>query len=228
MRAYTFNSLSLQGNITLLEQKSLGFCGSRRASDKALRIARNCAHKAAEKDVIAVSGNAAGVDSAIHAQALQSGGSTIIVLPEGIEHFRIKSALRDIWDWQRVLVISQFPPKAPWKSYQAMARNKLIIALSQALIVIEAREKGGTLNAGMTALKNKKDLYVIEYDSDRETSKGNQILLSNGGNKIKKSRESNEPNLEQVFQLIGDEQGEDKQNGGPEYNQDNLPLQMAL
>lgn len=63
------------------------------------------------------------------------------VLPEGINHFRIKKILAGFWDWNRVLVISQFEPEDSWQTFRAMTRNQLIIALSHAMVVIEASEK---------------------------------------------------------------------------------------
>ena len=48
-----------------------------------------------------------------------------------------------MWDWDRVLVVSQFQPDEPWKAFRAMTRNQLIIALSRVMIVIEAGENGG-------------------------------------------------------------------------------------
>ena len=91
-------------------------------------------------------------------------GSTILVLPEGLDHFRIKRDLRDDWDWDRILVVSQFEPEAIWKAFRAMTRNETIIALSHAMIVIEAVATGGTLSAGLSTLKAGKPLFVAVYD----------------------------------------------------------------
>ena len=52
-------------------------------------------------DIAVVSGYASGVDIQTHYWALKSGGTTIIVLPEGINKFYIKKELKDVWDWNR-------------------------------------------------------------------------------------------------------------------------------
>ena len=95
-----------------------------------------------------ISDNAAGVDFEAHCHALLTGGSTILVLSDGISHFHIEQALVPVWNWERVLVVSQFYLDTSWKPCYAMTRNQVIIGLSQAVIVIEAGEKGGTMDAG--------------------------------------------------------------------------------
>ncbi len=194
--------LDMVGNIELLKMAGLGFCGSRKSSLKGLETAQDCADQAAHNNVSVVSGNAAGVDFEAHFNCLKAGGKTILVLPEGINHFRIKKALEPVWDWERVLVVSQFEPGEPWKAFRAMTRNQLIIALSRAMIVIEAGEKGGTLNAGKETLKSGLPLYVAQYQDMSVDARGNQLLLDMGAQKLAKSRTTNRANLEKVFESM--------------------------
>lgn len=211
--------LDAMGNSDLLNRDGLGFCGSRRASAKGLDTTRDCARQAAEHQVVVVSGNAAGVDFAAHDSCLESGGSTILVLPEGINHFRIRKDLRPVWDWSRVLVISSFNPDDPWRAFRAMARNKLIIALSTAMIVIEAGEKGGTLHAGEETLKAGLPLYVA-HDQDMSVhARGNQLLLDRGAEKLSKSRRTNRANFAKVL---------DAMKTFPPLSRPNLPQQARL
>lgn len=194
--------LDMVGNTDLLNMAGLGFCGSRKSSPKGLETAQDCADQAAHNDVSVISGNAAGVDFEAHYNCLKAGGKTILVLPEGINHFRIKRALEPVWDWERVLVISQFEPDEPWKAFRAMTRNQLIIALSRAMIVIEAGEKGGTLNAGKETLKSGLPLYVAQYQDMSVDARGNQMLLDMGALKLAKSRSTNRANLAKVFESM--------------------------
>ena len=194
--------LDMVGNIELLNMAGLGFCGSRKSSQKGLEIAQDCAEQAAHNNVSVVSGNAAGVDFEAHYNCLKAGGKTILVLPEGINHFRIRKALRSVWDWDRVLVISQFKPDEPWKAFRAMTRNQLIIALSRVMIVIEAGEKGGTLNAGEETLKFGLPIYVAQYKDVSVDALGNQILLDKGAQKLAKSRTTNRANLAKIFESM--------------------------
>ena len=172
--------LWVAGNLDLLRAPGVGFCGSRNASDKGLLVAGDCARQLSSQNVTVISGYAPGVDMASHLAALEGGGTTIIVLAEGIEHFRIKKVIRELWDWNRILVISQFVPRAVWRADRAMERNKIIVALSRAIIVIEARESGGTLNAGFSALQMKKPLFVALYEDMNGAREGNEQLIRGG------------------------------------------------
>jgi len=190
------------GNLSLLENAGIGFCGSRKASAKGLETARDCARQIGEMGINVVSGNAAGVDFEAHKAALDGGGSTILVLPEGINHFRVKRAFDSVWDWQKVLVVSQFDPDAAWKTFRAMERNQLIIALSKAMIVIEAGETGGTLNAGMATLKIGRPLFVALYENMLDQAPGNDRLLQMGGQRLNKSRSTERAKLTGIFAAI--------------------------
>jgi DNA processing protein len=151
--------------------------------------------------VSVVSGNAAGVDFEAHYNCLKAGGKTILVLPEGINHFRIKRALQPVWDWEQILVVSQFEPDEPWKAFRAMTRNQLIIALTRVMIVIEAGEKGGTLNAGKETLKSGLPLYIAQYQ-DMSDARGNQLLLDMGALYLAKSKLTDKANFVNVFESI--------------------------
>jgi DNA processing protein len=190
--------LFAMGNLDLLHKPGIGFCGSRHASVKGLDTAADCAEQAVHGGYTIISGNAAGVDFVAHHAALGAGGMTILVLPEGIDHFRIKKELRAVWDWDRVLVISQFEPSAAWKAYRAMARNEVIIALSRAMIVIEAGSSGGTLQAGLSTLSAGKPLFVAVYEDMGVKAAGNSLLLDKGASRLAKRRSTGRANLDGV------------------------------
>lgn len=195
-------TLNVVGNLKLFDVAGIGFCGSRKASARGLEVARDCADQAARRGLVVVSGYAAGVDLAVHRAALEAGGSTIIVLPEGISHFRIRKDLRDVWSWDRVLIVSEFSPTAPWKTYQAMTRNRTIIGISRAMIVIEAGETGGTLDAGKATLELNRPLFVAEYGDGNPTAKGNRMLVDIGANPVKRLKETGRASLSSVWESI--------------------------
>lgn len=194
--------LYAKGNVDLLARPGLGFCGSRKASEKGLATAADCAEQAASVGYSVISGNAAGVDSAAHRAALAQGGNTILVLPEGIDHFRIRKDLKGVWDWDRALAISQFDPKAVWLASRAMSRNELIIALSRAMIVIEAGSNGGTLDAGKKSLASGKPLFVAVYEEMEQRAPGNADLLSRGAHRLAKSRTTGRAKFDQVRHVL--------------------------
>jgi DNA processing protein len=165
------------GSAKLLDMPAVGICGARNATDEGIRAAVACGEVAVEDGFTVVSGYARGVDTATHTSALTSGGNTIIVLPEGINHFRVKRSMINVWDSTRTLVVSQFSPTKPWSASSAMIRNSTIIGLSLALVVVEASDKGGTLAAGTKALQVKKPVIALEFSS---TPRGNAVLLQRG------------------------------------------------
>ncbi|MFW5836581.1 MAG: DNA-processing protein DprA [Desulfovibrionaceae bacterium] len=195
-------ALHARGAVDLLEKPCVGFCGSRNVTEKGLDIARDCAEQAVQAGMVVVSGNARGVDRAAHRAALEHGGTTILVLPEGLDNFRVHGELAPWWDWERTLVLSQFQPGQAWKSWNAMARNKTILGLVQAMIVIEAGEKGGTLDAGKQALRLGVPLFVAHRTDMEQASKGGRMLLEQGGVRLNKSQRLGQADMPAVFRAM--------------------------
>jgi len=123
-----------------------------------------------------------------HLGALEAKGSTIIVLAEGITYFRKKRAFAELqFDDTNVLAISQFPPTQPWTAGAAMTRNAVIAGLSHAMLVVEAGEKGGTLNAGIQAIEMGRPVFAIAYSDDPPA--GNEILFERGARSLRSQNE---------------------------------------
>lgn len=194
--------IAYKGNIGLLKNKKIGFCGSRKASEKGLSIAGDISQQVVSNNITVVSGYASGIDQKTHYESLKSGGTTIIVLPLGINHFKIKKKLKDVWDWNRVLVVSEFLPSAIWSVSRAMQRNATIIALSDVMVLIEAKETGGSIDAGYKALSHNKPLFAPVYHGLPDIAKGNQILLGKGAKPLKKKRENMRANLDLIFNYL--------------------------
>lgn len=198
--------LMIFGNSQLLSKPSAGFCGSRKASEKGLATAHDCADQLAGSGITIVSGYAAGVDMATHRAALECGGTTALILCEGILHFSIKRDLQDFWDWERIVVVSEFLPGVPWNVRNAMQRNKTICALTSAMILIESAGKGGSIEAGRSCLKMGVPLFAPVYAGMPETAVGNRELLSQGARKLLKNSKTNRANMSDVFSAISPEQ----------------------
>lgn len=194
--------LSFIGNTALLTKRKIAFSGSRKVSQKGVDITRDCVNQLSVDDVCIVSGYAAGVDLAAHEEAIASGASTIIIMPEGINNFRIKKELKDIWDWNRILVISEFMPADKWTASRAMTRNNTILGLSDLIFVIEAGETGGSLDAGIKAINGGKPLFVPQYRIIPESAMGNNLLISRGAFPVRMKRETAKANLDKAFELL--------------------------
>ena len=175
MRSLTLYAV---GSLDLLERDAIGICGSRDASPEALRYASDFGREAARRGFVVVSGYAKGVDRQAHKGALEAGGRAIAVLPEGIDGFRVVKELRPFVDLgENFLAVSMFAPKAAWQAWQAMERNKLIVALSLELWVVEARERGGTFNAALECARQRKPLKAVDFQGEGVGREGNKRLL---------------------------------------------------
>jgi DNA processing protein len=178
------------GNKNLLYTDGVGMCGSRHVSPQGLAAAERCGESVSRHGLTIVSGYAQGVDTATHLAALRTGGSTVIVLAEGIDYFRIKRDFAKDFDPERTLVLSQFAPTQTWQAHAAMARNAIIYGLSKALVVIEAGGKGGTLAAGEGAMKLGRPVFVVEFSEGMPA--GNKKLLEDGAIAVSNARQLQE------------------------------------
>lgn len=187
--------LTLMGNNSLIGMKGIAISGSRKVSQKGLEITRSISSEIVKKGFCVISGYAGGVDrEAIHA-SLTAGGNVIIVLPQGMGDFKIRRELKDIWDWNRILVVSEFQYEDSWTVARAMQRNATIIGLSDALIVVEAGSTGGSLDAGRKSLMKKKKVFVPRYGEYPESALGNEMLIHEGAQPILRKSGTSNPNL---------------------------------
>ena len=138
------------GDIDLFDTEGIAIVGSRRADRGSLEFARTAGHQAAEFGFAVVSGGAKGVDQAAMSGVVDADGRTIGVLPNGLSRAAIAPENRILISDDRLLLISPFDPDTGFNVGNAMGRNKLIFALSNAGLVVESdHEKGGTW-AGVT------------------------------------------------------------------------------
>ena len=166
-----------QGDARLLRRRAIGLCGSRDASPRGLYVAADVGRHAAETDAVLVTGLARGVDREAMRAALDAGGAAIGVLAEGWERWTARW-LEPVIENGRLLVLSEFRPSARWRTWQAMQRNETIVLLAEEMHLIEAGERGGTLDAGRRALRHGRPLLVLETG---HWTDGNEMLVREGG-----------------------------------------------
>ena len=194
--------LYCRGNLDLLHTKAVGFSGSRKASAKGLDQAETYARQLAREGWTVASGHANGVDVASHRAALAAGGTTILVLPQGMDYFRLRSELEPVWDWKRALVISQHEPQANFMPYRAIQRNAVIAGLSQGVVVFEAAGLGGTLNTGLTTLGQRKPLFAAVYEGMPPEAVGNRLLIARGARPLETDRENPAHHTDKMAELM--------------------------
>jgi DNA protecting protein DprA len=210
------------GPTYLIATPSVGFSGSRSATGRGLEVAADIAEQVSGQGFNVVSGGAKGVDITAHRTALTNGGTTTVVLAEGILQYRMRQELRAIFDPARTLVVSEFFPDVAWIASRAMQRNRTICALSRALVLIEARASGGTFAAGEAALAMGVPLFTADYSSKLESNDGNRILLERGGVALRQSRATGRANLARLFELVRRRDGEQAERAGAAEGQRDL------
>ncbi len=180
--------LFVKGEQKRLRSDSITIVGARDVSDKGVRITRKLAGELVGKGINIVSGYVAGVDVEAHLGALEAGGTTTIVLSDGIKQLRQKSAFKK-FNWDRdVLAVSQFDPDTERSAWDALERNQLVCALSKAVVVIESgpeRDTEGKLSGTFITAKAALDLnlpvFVVNPSNLDNAPKGNADLIALGG-----------------------------------------------
>lgn len=194
--------LDCRGNLELLKAPSVGFSGSREASAKGLEQAETLARQLARENWTVVSGHACGIDVASHRAALAAGGTTVLVLPHGMDQFRLRPELQKVWDWRRALVLSPYEPQDAFKPFRAIQRNAVIAGLSQGVVVFEAGNLGGTLNTGLTTLGLKVPLFAAIYEGMPPTAVGNRLLIARGARQLETERKSPAYHAHQMAEVM--------------------------
>ena len=179
-------------------------CGARNASENALDLAYRVACQLAEMRVAVASGYARGVDMAAHQGALSTGGDTIAVLPYGINRFKVTRPLREVFDFEHFLATSELLPAYRFTVTGALRRNRLLAALSDAVIVVEPGDTGGTWYSVQTARDFDKPLFFLEGRRKDFID----ALEKNGGVRIPVSRGN--PDLTGVLDHIIDQDRPDR------------------
>ena len=180
--------LFVKGQQKRLMSDSVTIVGARDVSDTGIHITRKLAGELVGKGINIVSGYAAGVDLEAHLGALEAGGTTTIVLSDGIKQLRQKSAFKKFnWD-QDILTVSQFDPDTEWSAWNSLERNQLVCALSKAVVVIESGPErdaegkmSGTFITAKAALDLNLPLFVVNPSCFDNPPKGNADLIELGG-----------------------------------------------
>lgn len=171
--------LFVAGDLALVGRRSVAVVGSRDADESALDLTSSIGRWAAGRGVAVVSGGARGIDSAAVHSALQAGGAAVAVLADGLSRAVLAATYREALGESRLLLASPYSPDAGFSVGNAMGRNKLVYAFSDAAVVVSSAEgSGGTWAGANEALK--KGWVPVFVDSRRDAPPGNGALLSKG------------------------------------------------
>ncbi len=161
---------------------AVAIVGTRRADPAAVAFARALAAELSRAGLAIVSGGADGIDAAAHEGALAAGGRTFVVLPTAIE--RPYPAHRAPL-FERVLEggggwLSERAPDEPSRPAHFLSRNRIIAALADATVVVQAPIKSGAMSTARAAKRLKRPLFAVPASPWDLRGEGNARLLADG------------------------------------------------
>lgn len=209
--------LYCMGDISLLNSDCLAVVGTRRISRYGKEVGSKIVKEIAHNHITIVSGLADGVDTMAHKSCLEVGGKTIAVLGGGLLNVYPKTnqtLFQNIID-NGGLVISEYKPNEPSRTFQFPIRNRIIAGISKATFVVEATEKSGSMHTKNFALDYGRevfamparigDIYSVACNKIIQSGQGQMVL---GAEDILRFFGINEEyqKQEKVLQLTCDEQ----------------------
>ena len=173
--------LFAKGDVALLDAVSIAVVGSRQATNYGLDVAAELGAAIGQVGGCVVSGVARGIDAAAQEASLDVGGASIGVLGCGID---VLYPRENNWLQERLgvagLLLTEFLPGTPPLKHHFPYRNRIIAALSCAVVVVEASEKSGAVKTAEHASLQSIDVYVVPNALDHPNFQGNRALLRDG------------------------------------------------
>lgn len=169
------------GALPAPSRPAVAVIGARQCSEYGRYMARQFGEKLARAGVQVISGMARGVDGIAQKGALSAGGLSIAVLGCGAD-ICYPEENKELYDIlvKRGGLISEYPPGTMPRANLFPARNRLISGLSDAVLVIEAKEKSGTLITVDMALEQGRDIYALPGRVTDPLSRGCNRLIKQG------------------------------------------------
>lgn len=179
-------ALYVSGNLPNLDDElALAMVGTRNCTKNGIIVGSVLSYRLAEAGAIIISGGAVGIDTACSRGAVAVNKPSVIVLGCGLDYpYLLKN--RKIRDdvVKNGAVISEFPPKTAPSKTTFPIRNRIMSALSNGVVLIEAPEKSGALITVNCALEQGKDVFVLPGDITNKNYVGNNHLLQEGANAV--------------------------------------------
>ena len=195
--------LYYKGNLELLKsERMIAVVGTRNPSSYGKLCCEYMIKKMSKADITIVSGFAKGSDSIAHKTSLITGTKTIAVIASGLDIVYPASNLslyREIEE--KGLILTEYEPGTkPFKG-NFPQRNRIIAGLSKGIIVVESKDRGGSLITADLALEYNRDVYAVRGDIFSEYSKGCNNLI----------RDAKAKSLSHIKELLEDYNWENKE-----------------
>ncbi|WP_300360665.1 DNA-processing protein DprA [Fusobacterium sp.] len=177
--------LYYKGDLNLADKNTIGIVGTRKPTIYGKRVCEKITCELVESDVVTVSGLAFGIDTICHKTTLENNGKTIAVVGSGLD-IPYPKENKNYWEeiGKKGLIISEFPMGTEPIAYNFPLRNRIIVGLSKGIVVIESKEKGGSLITAGLALEEGRDVFSVPGDIYSPASIGTNNLIKNSEAKL--------------------------------------------
>ncbi|WP_310603299.1 DNA-processing protein DprA [Anaerosporobacter sp.] len=173
------------GELPKEDLPSIAIIGARACSAYGMEAARKLAKELAMNKVQVISGLAKGVDGYAHRGALEGEGKTFGVIGSGLNICYPRENYQLFHDVEMCGgILSEYPMGSPALAFHFPVRNRIIAGLSDGILVVEAKEKSGTLITVDCGLEQGKDIYALPGKITDVLSRGCNQLIQNGAKLI--------------------------------------------
>jgi DNA processing protein len=165
---------------------TVAIVGTRKPTPYGKEVAHRLAYDLASRGVIVVSGLALGIDAIVHKAALEAGGTTLAILANSVDSIYPRSheqLASEILSKGGAIMSEYEPPTSP-RNYQFLARNRIVSGLSDAIIIVEAAARSGTLSTAARALEQGREVFVVPGNITSPLSAGCNSLLKQGASPV--------------------------------------------
>ncbi len=175
-------ALFVRGDLSALDARRVGIVGTRNATQRGRETAARFGYELADEAVVVVSGLAKGIDGAAHRGALAADGAPPVAVvgtgpdrPYPAQHAELWEAVAD-----RGALISEWPPGTAPDAFRFPLRNRILAALVEVLVVVESRERGGSLITAREAAERGVEVFAVPGSLQSRAALGTNQLLCDG------------------------------------------------
>ncbi len=174
--------LYVKGN--LFNTRFLSIVGTRKSDKISENITGKIASALSDAGITVVSGMALGIDRYAHLSAIKSGGSTVAVLPNGIDvlyPYQNRDVFEAINNNENSCLISEFPPGiVPGQKWVFARRNRIVSGISEGVVIVKAPYKSGAMITARYAIEQNREVFACPGNSFDPGYEGCHALIKEG------------------------------------------------
>lgn len=178
--------LFVRGDWLALDARRVGIVGTRNATGPGCEFSRILGSELAAEGVTVVSGLAKGIDGAAHRGVLRVDGRRAVAVVANGPDEPYPRQNGELWNAIAAsgLLISEWPPGTEPERFRFPLRNRIIAALSEVLVVVESRERGGSLTTAREALERGIDVMAVPGSVNSRAAAGTNQLIRDGATPV--------------------------------------------